>query len=593
MAYVAPYLLSTETLNALPDGAFIVPVCTTRERFAKITNALWAGGFDDSELGSYDHLVDFLNAIPRIRAGCEYEPNEACNQIPLDSPLLSWYPESPFSPNETVPSGYNYHPYTVVTNSIIDQIVLQFGLGYQVGDVLTDFQKIPIGSSWSDLLGAQYLNFPRVRISGLEGAGVASIKLLSIPQGGRAFIVVDDIIHLTPQDNVFIELDMDLTSFPPETNIENTYSVTIESAGAHHIDVIFIPALDVTFIPLFFGGGIRSIELCGFGVSPMTTGCCDETNNLLRRQNELLTKLYEVVKGGFELKPIANMIVDSFPPSCVPFGYDSGIGDDETMPPKRAGALCWTIDKYVDAVLYQALREMLVPIGILETLVPDVANIPDDFKYLRVDLFAGVTLAGLVGAWTGGRDIVKCIMHTALAGQPNTFSIFRESVKSASNTDYVLRFLYIMIEQANNVPDNWKAFGRVLEFAASLPDIENFACPCPETGCVSADDIILVADSPDTTLEKLTSNTWRVISTYKKGDDPARPDATYAAIRDIYGRCVDFQAFSQSQSDGTMWDCSGNPAYSIGGQGGIGEKVEWRIWDGTTIDTVVTIDCVS
>jgi len=594
MTYIAPFLLSNENLETLPDGNFIVPICTNRERFEKIQNALWAGGFDDSERGSYDHLIDFLNAIPRIRDGCEYNPLETCNIIPPDSPLITWYPESPFNPGEEVPSGYNFHPFTIVTDSILDQIILQFGLGYKSGDVLTDLTKVPIGSSWEDILTTQYLNFPRFRISGLEGAGKAKINLLSIPQGGRAWILVDDVIHIIPQDNLFVEMDMDLSSFPPETNIENIIEVQVEGAGAHHIDVVFIPTMDIAFIPLFFGGGLRSIELCGFGITTMTQYCCDETNGLLRVNNAILTKILDMMKNGFEIKPIVASLVDGFPPPCIPIGYDSDTGDVD-MEAIRAGALCYTIDAYFNAVIVKALQKMFVPIDTLLVLMPSFDDMPPQFRELEVELFAGVTIAALVTAYTNADAVtlIKCVMHTALVGQPNTFEIFKNSVKASQNTDFVTRFLWLMIEQANQSVKNWNKFGEVLNWATNIPDIDTYSCPCPAEGCLSADDIVLVPFTPDTTCEKLTSNTWRIISTYKPMDDPARPDATSAGIQDVYGRCVDFTNFTQTQSDGTTWDCSGNPTYSIGGQGGIAEKVGWRLWDGTTIDTVVTIDCVT
>lgn len=595
MAYQAPFLLTNEHLDTLPEGVFIVPLCTTRERFKKITNALWAGGFDDSELGSYDHLVDFLEAIPRIRDGCEYTPVETCQTIDLNSPLVTWYPESPYNPDEEIPSGYNAHPYTIVTDSIIDQIVLQFGLGYKVGDVLTDFSKIPIGSSWEDLLTTQYLNFPRIRISGLEGSGKVKLHLLSIPQGGRAWIIIDDVIHIIPQDNIFVELDMDLTSFPPETSIAEVLELEVSGVGGHHIDIVFIPAMDVAFIPLFFGGGIRSIELCGFGLeNTLTQYCCDETNGLLRVNNQLLEKIMLMLKNGFEIKPIEALLGDSLPPVCVPIGYDSDTGDSG-VEAQRLGALCYTITAYVEAVMLKAFRKMLMPIDMLLTIMPNFDDLPPQFRDVEIDLFAGSTLAALIAGYTNNdaKTLLKCTMQQALEGQINSFDIFRNSVKAANNTDYMTRFLWIMIEQANQSVKNWNLFGQVLNWAFELPDIENFACPCVVDSCVSADDIILVADTPDTTLEKLTASTWRVISTYKPMDDPARPDATAAAIKDQYGRCVDFVSFTQTQSDGTTWDCSGQPTYSIGGQGGVAEKVGWRLWDGTTIDTVVTIDCVT
>lgn len=582
--YIAPFLLSQEALDSLPDGVFIVPVCTTRERFEKITNALWQGAFPVNVAESYDHLVDWLEAIPRIRAGCEYDPTDACNVIALNDPRITWHPESPYDVGAEVPEGYLHHPWTIVTNSIIDQIVLQWGLGYKAGDVLTDFQKIPAGESWENILSDGYLIFPRFRINDLEGNGTVKLHLLNIPQGGRAWILVDDVIYLDLPKNKFVELDTDLTSFPPETNAEVIIEIEIEGVGTHHLDVVYIPAMDVAFIPLFFGGGVRAIELCGFGM-PLIDPCCPD-------QTDILLKIFQ--QNNTYMSFVTNLLYDGVAPESfapdAPENYDSDT--DDTNPDARLRALCAAVTRYVYNVLSAVVQanadsdavgdilEQFPPFGIVLGLV--------DFA---VDV-AGDALAGLMGDTAAINDVI-CHMLGNLNGQPTTQEAFRDSVDPGAFTVLSNQWqIAIMIDVANASQANWRAF------VSMLPEIYDTvagggAVDCP---CDCEDDIELTdfanTGTVITPMGDCIYKFFQSVPIFETGSD-----RYYHSFRDTLGRCLhientgDVGMPTQAVSNTTAVDCAGVETNFVGGfEGGELRSAHWRMALDTTYLKITLAD---
>jgi len=85
--YTAPYLL-TETQAALPDGSFLLPICTTRTRFVAMSDALIKGGLELGRRYVGEHNIDFLEAMAYLdnprRAPCF--PTVSAEQIPAEYP---------------------------------------------------------------------------------------------------------------------------------------------------------------------------------------------------------------------------------------------------------------------------------------------------------------------------------------------------------------------------------------------------------------------------------------------------------------------------------------------------------------------------
>lgn len=589
----------------LPEGMFVVPVCTTRERFDKIMNALWYYGQSQDKFFDFDHLIDWMEAIPRIQEGCEYDPTDNCALIYPDNERLTWFPESPYAPLPEVPDGYTFHPFTIVDSTTISQVISIFGLGYKVGDVYTDLTKIPLGSSWEDLLGDQYLNFPRFRINDLQGRGTVKLHLLNIPQGGRAFIVIDDVIYINPFANKFVELSTDKLSFPPETQVDIVVEFDIEGAGDHHVDVIYLPTVDNDFIPLFFGGGLRSIELCGFDMP--TDYCCDETNERIDVTNQLLAKMLNLINDGFKIVPLNG----SFSPpdfgggDCAPAFFDHDTDEvDSAILLQRQRALCITAERYVKGILIAGLVDMGAPsilIDYIESQLP--LTLPPSFTKLQVvypSIFSG--LAAFFAALTGGVELplIACAMITALEGETNnTFANFRTSVDAALLTALIVP-LAGMVQSSNGLAKNYQLFNLALH-DANEEDLSAYACPCGIEAlpayCEEALELFVSDDyagSTGTTITLVAPNVYHIVQ-----NTPAGGGIHYAAIEEANGRCLRFEmppveyTYQAATIFNTKGCCDDSDQSAILGDfiGGLFKSVQWAPTGTDPIDTHIQITC--
>lgn len=544
--YIAPFLLSQVDLETLPDGVFIVPVCTTRERYIAITNALWRGGLNHDDAPGYAHLVDWLEAIPRIRSGCEYDPTDNCNALYPDNPRITWFPESPYAPEAEIPDGYNFHPWTIVDSGNLSGLIGENLLGFKVGDVFTDLSKIPIGSSWEDLLTTQYLNFPRFRINDLVGRGSVQIHFLNIVQGGRALIAVDGVIHLNPYANRLAELAVDTFSFPPETEVEQTIEIEIEASGTHFIDVVFLPTVDDTFIPLFFGGGLRWIELCGFDM-PLIDPCCPDDDR----------NLQELIRLGHDERSFILRIMDdgtdpkSFAPDA-PDHFDSNV--DDPNPEARTSALCELIKDYV----WSLLKNIVETYAEADAVTDIITGLPI-FNPIAGLIDFGVDIGqSIIQGLAGDVDAVNaviCQMYEALKGEPVQRDAFRDSVDPSAFSPLSNEFqIAVIVDISNATLEHYRAFvhsmGSHYEQAAAGAD-NNCMCGC-------FDDLILSDWVPaGNTIEHVGECLYKLTQTtqlngfyyfsfqddltrclhVEVSPDPARPTVAVGTDTHIY-RCV-------------------------------------------------------
>jgi hypothetical protein len=183
---------------------------------------------------------------------------DGCLAYPPFASFISYSPQNPFTDPDLVPDGYEQPPFFV--NGRDNEHDLP---NYNRGDVILDFGSINIEPSW-DLAKT-----PRIELC-LEGSGAAKIHFLNIVQGGAAIVSVDnpvdlgDIIGGLIGDGIdSIDLNQDIVSLPPETAEEIIIEVEVPTEGEHTIYIYFLPTVNDSLIPLAFGGGIRSIELCG------------------------------------------------------------------------------------------------------------------------------------------------------------------------------------------------------------------------------------------------------------------------------------------------------------------------------------------
>lgn len=481
--YAAPYLMDGTHVPIPPDGQFTVPVCTTPERFDKIMNALWYYGQQQDNKFDFDHLVDWIDACSRIVEGCvDFAP--VCRSIGLHDDRLTWFPENPFHPNPEVPDGYPFHPFTVVSGSIYDQIVLTYGLGYKIGDVFTDLTKLPVFTNWFDIF-ANYANMPSLTVNNLFGRGKVRIELLNLIQGGRILVVIDDVLDIFHLHT--IEVGRDAISFPPETQVDFIVEVDVEGDGVEHkVAFVWYPLVEPSAIPVSFGGGVRNIELCGFGENNMPEDpCCPEEIDAIQTGNVWLEKIYTLMKNGM----IARIKFEegTLPPDeaagdCAPdhFDHDEGESGDELV--RRNKALCLTVNQYVKALLLKVLRDMNAPqslVDFVDDKFPDV-TVPLTLSNLTAVYPATFTSINIFfDALTDNIDIseVACAMYDGLTGdQNNTFSNFRASLEDVDLAGLMDSFVDL-VHASNGVQQNYKDFNTTLN-ANNTAAVDDYECPC-------------------------------------------------------------------------------------------------------------------
>lgn len=203
--------------------------------------------------------------------------------------------------------------------------------------------------------------------------------------------------------------------------------------------------------------------------------------------------------------------------------------------------------------------------------------------------FAGSLALGIADieeAWsdTVAQNKVRCCMFDNLVGQELTEANFANSLSGCgfdpdSHEERIRSGLEPLLQQSAN----WLAMLQALNIAQPT-GTEPCECDC------AVEDLVLVPMTPSTTVEKLTDTTWRVISSYMPGDDPARPNARVATIREEFYRCVNWVSSTQGMVDGAWVDCDNVDGSTLGFPATTAIRITFR-QDAEDINTVITIDC--
>lgn len=229
----------------LPMGSFLLPICIDRQGVQNMLDAmLYARGLFSPDGSDLEYMYPLLESLAFVdspgNAPCvAATPEEGdCVEYNTRSTIISFAPADPRIDPEFVPTGYEFPPFYFPPGST---------------DILTTLERVP------NPLGAPEL--PRFRVT-FTGAGQIEVHLLSVLQGGIAIVTLDD----NPLSVIEANLEKDVTSVPPALTSEIIVEMKVEGAGAHHVDVTFLPRLDDSAIPLKYGGGLRSIVLCGMDI---------------------------------------------------------------------------------------------------------------------------------------------------------------------------------------------------------------------------------------------------------------------------------------------------------------------------------------
>jgi hypothetical protein len=229
--------------------------------FRKMLSALYLG----AEIAYPQEFMQIvLNFLKMVHCPIDFE--EECQEYPTYTPIIQYAPMSPFINPDEVPDGYLVPPFVFVS----EENIAEYG-DYEIGDVIVPIDAITLDLDWFETLDGQ---LPTITIN-VEGEGKISMKLLTVPFGGVAIITLDnppdllDILAgiITGSDNI-LDVNRDIVSVPPETTEHVSYEIEVMGAGMHTVYIVFLPVLDDSLIPIRFGGGLRSIELCEFGELP-------------------------------------------------------------------------------------------------------------------------------------------------------------------------------------------------------------------------------------------------------------------------------------------------------------------------------------
>lgn len=234
----------------------------TGEDFTKMFSALYFGAEFAYPKEFMQIIVNFLKMVH-----CPIDFEEECQEYPTYTPIIQYAPMNPFNNPSEIPEGYLAPPFVFVS----EENIVDYG-DYEIGDVLVPLDSVTLDLDWFETLDGQ---LPTITIQ-VQGSGKLALNLLVVPFGGVAVITVDnppnlaDIIVgiVTGADNI-VDLNRDIVAIPPETAEHIIYPLDVVGAGMHTIYCVFLPILDDSLIPIRFGGGLRSIELCDFGEFPM------------------------------------------------------------------------------------------------------------------------------------------------------------------------------------------------------------------------------------------------------------------------------------------------------------------------------------
>lgn len=202
-------------------------------------------------------VTPLIEALAQSTGLCQDLDGE-CLAFPPFANFISYYPQNPYTEPDLVPDGFLAPPFFVNGKDAAHDLP-----NYNKGDVIVNFAAINLEPVWN------LDNTPRIELC-LEGSGVVELHLLKTVQGGAAVISVDnpidlgDIISGIIGDGIeIISLNQDIISLPPETAEEVIIEREITTEGEHTLYIYYLPTLDDSLIPLFFGGGLREISLCG------------------------------------------------------------------------------------------------------------------------------------------------------------------------------------------------------------------------------------------------------------------------------------------------------------------------------------------
>lgn len=187
------------------------------------------------------------------------EPGE-CSEYGPDAPMLQYWPNHPVLQPDI---QYNWPSGGLVTSWYQGCTNLGGLLGTILGCQATDIYNtllIPWGGEEPPDVDE---NYPPSFTLWVRGEGRVLLRLLKIPFGGLALIVVDDNPLSLTIENLAVD-PLELADPEGDDFVDETISeITLSGSGLHKIQVGFMFTLDTSPPFIGYGGGLRGVVLCG------------------------------------------------------------------------------------------------------------------------------------------------------------------------------------------------------------------------------------------------------------------------------------------------------------------------------------------
>jgi hypothetical protein len=351
----------------------------------------WDTRWTNTELYTSDERQAFASELMyRLMnpVDCAEQEIDNCLEYANNVTFLSYSPQNPHTEPDVIPAGYPNSPFfkfgSIIPDSLpdwLEDFVEDWATemtGYEPDDVLTVINSFPLFASWEDILTS---GLPRITLE-FSGVGIVQIRLLLVPFGSRAIITVDvepniaDIISNIFEGNVrSIELERDFSSIPLETDIDHIEEIVLTEDIEHTIYITFLPVVDITLLPLKYGGGIRSVTFCGefaFAEAPIA-----DIPTIIADDTYFETEYVPVVFGEFYSATVAQAaaqaaIYDDTPQSVAP---DVPVAAPNAV---EKNALCYAVNRFVE--LYSSQKLCLIQSqNFLETFFHELAGAANNF----------------------------------------------------------------------------------------------------------------------------------------------------------------------------------------------------------------------
>lgn len=337
--------------------------------------------------------------------------------------IITYDPQDPHTEPETVPDGYLLPPFWVFGEVLPEFITDWFGgligelTGYNLTDVLLTVGSFPILADWFDIVG---FSLPYIAIE-TNGIGTLELHLLAVPFGGRALITIDELPTLSDivsglwnDSDSMVDTVLDITSIPPETATEIIIEREVTVDEPHIFYVTFIPVIDDEFIPLGFGGGLRSVVWCG-DTMPDCEECpeCPEGTIEELLADDVFFETEYIVQnfGEYYSETVANETAqaaayDGTPQSIAP---DAPVGAPDDI---EKNALCAAVHRFVS--LYASTKLCLIQSkNFVEILWTKLANAANNFYDVAVSLMSPIYSPNIFSCFVSDAAAITALQDDA------------------------------------------------------------------------------------------------------------------------------------------------------------------------------------